>query len=175
MAWTIRDPRFEIEQINWRSRAEQENLEAAGGFRSQVPSPQDEAANLLEASVYGWRLYNADQTVAWSLGRMFLSDCEAMVDWLSGRLDLQVTEMWDWKSDDRVTSTTKEWVPVEPFFEIHLSRPSVYRKTPTAQWLLVNGGEWVAASDPDLYGHECRDFLAWIQDEMDVPITSLNH
>ena len=48
------------------------------------------------------------------------------------------------------------------------------RKTPTAQWLLVSGGEWAAVSKPDLYDHECRDFLAWLQDETQIPVEVRN-
>lgn len=170
MAVTIRSPQFVIENTSWATKAEKANLEATSGRRWTGGDQHDDVPDILEADLFGWRLYNDDESVAWSLGKMFLDDCRAMVEWFRAPLHLAENEMWDWKPDDRSQTTTKEWLPVEPFFEIHLSRPSGPRKTTMARWRLVNGGEWAAVSAGDLFQHECKDFLARIQDEMDVPI-----
>lgn len=170
MAVTIRSPQFVIEDISWATKAERANLEAASGRRGIDGNDHDEVPDILEADLYSWRLYNGGEMVAWSLGEMFLADCRAMVEWLQCPLHLAEKEMWDWNLDDRPLATSKEWLPREPFFEIHLSPPSGQRKTTMGRWLLVNGGEWAAVSAGDLYQHECKDYLAWLQDEMDVPI-----
>jgi hypothetical protein len=170
VVWKIESPRFVIEELTEIRQWQRENEAAAYGSRWLEPSPEEEAASVLEARLYGWLLYNRGEMVARSHGGLYLQDCESMVAWMNGPLGLDVEELWNWKEADRPESPNHEWVPVQPFFEVWLSHPNSYHKTTMARWLLVNAGHRAAGSTGALFRHECLDFVTWLQDETGIPV-----
>ena len=169
----MESPRFVIEEITDVRRWQRKNELAAFGARGREPTPQEDATAALEARLYRWLLYNQGELVAASLGSMFLQDCHEMVTWMNGSLGLEVIEEADSRETARPEATEHEWVPLQPFFEVRVRAPNVYRSRPSATWWLVNGGEVAAASTIDLVRPDCLDFVAWLQDETDIPLAEV--